>query len=133
MIAKDNLPVQTLQKQGFTVLMHTLATLCRIPNKKKITQLIDEKYGLLSDTIEEKLSQLSHLALTTDIWTDPLNTKRFLGITCHCICNDMPQSVTIGVTELNTNHSSEIEKWLEKIMKDWKIEKKSIHSCNRIR
>ncbi|XP_066587665.1 E3 SUMO-protein ligase ZBED1-like [Prorops nasuta] len=124
---KDNLPFSIVEKEGFTLFMESIVPLYKIPKRKTITQLIDEKYELLSNIIKNQLKKISHLSLTTDIWTEPLNTKSYIGLTGHYIQDDSHKSVTIGVTALNDRHSSSnIENWLKEIFKDGSNIKKAI-------
>lgn len=127
MIVRDNLPFATVEKEGFRTFMKTVAPLYKIPNRKKITSLVEEKYEILSSMIKTQFLNIIHLCLTTDIWTDTLNTKSFLGLTAHYILKETYKSVTVGVTELNDRHTSEnIKMWLLNIIRDWNINKESI-------
>lgn len=127
MIAKDNLPFSTVEKEGFRVFMRSALPLYKIPCRTTVTSLIKEKYELLSDIMKTRLSKVRYLSLTTDIWTDPLNTKSFLGVTAHYLCNEEHKSVTIGVTELTERHTAEnIGNWLLQIITDWRINKENI-------
>lgn len=127
MIAKDNLPFSTVNKEGFQAFMRTVSPLYKIPNRTTVTTLIEEKYELLSDIMKTRLSKIRYLSLTTDIWTDQLNAKSFLGVTAHYLCKEQHKSVTIGVTELTERHTAEnIKNWLLQIIADWRINKKNI-------
>lgn len=127
MIAKDNLPFATVEKEGFKTFMKTVAPLYKIPSRKKITSLIEEKYEFLSSMIKTQFLNIKNLCLTTDIWTDTINTKSFLGITAHYILKETYKSVTIGVIELNDRHTSDnIKVWLLNIIRDWNIDKENI-------
>lgn len=97
MIAKDNLPLATVEKEGFRTFVKTIAPLYKIPSRKTITSLIEEKYEFLSGLIKTQLSSVNNLCLTTDIWTDIINTKSFIGVTAHYIADEAHKSVTIGV------------------------------------
>lgn len=112
MIAKDDLLFAKVEKEGFKTFMRIVAPLYKIPSRKKITSLVEEKYEFLSGMIKTQFSNIKNLCLTTDIWTDTLNTKSFLGLTAHFILKETYKSVTIGVTELNDRHTSEnIKMW----------------------
>lgn len=127
MIAKDNLPFATVEKEGFKTFMKTIAPLYKIPSRKKITSLIEEKYEFLSSMIKTQFLNIKNLCLTTDIWTDTINTKSFLGITAHYILKETYKSVTIGVIELNDRHTSDnIKLWLLNIICEWNIDKENI-------
>ncbi|XP_011880238.1 PREDICTED: zinc finger BED domain-containing protein 1-like [Vollenhovia emeryi] len=122
MIAKDNLPLATVEKEGFKTFMKVVAPLYKIPSRKTMTSLIEEKYEFLSSMIKTQISDITNLCLTTDIWTDTLNTKSFLGLTAHYISKETYKSVTIGVSELNDRHTSEnIKMWLLNILCEWNI------------
>ncbi|XP_066593218.1 E3 SUMO-protein ligase ZBED1-like [Prorops nasuta] len=122
MIAKDNMPYQTVEKIGFQTFVKTLCPLYNIPSRATITRLIEEKFLKLSESIKLQLHKTENLSLTTDIWTDTLNVKSFLGLTCHYIHNDKHKSVALGVTELNDAHTSDnIRIWLLNVIDEWKI------------
>ncbi|KAK2575313.1 hypothetical protein KPH14_008161 [Odynerus spinipes] len=106
MIVKDNMPFQIVENEGFKAYTKGLCPLFKLPSRKTVTSLIEEKYQVLSNMIKTQLSTVEHLSLTTDVWTDPLNTKSFLGITGHFVLNEEHKSVTIGVTELDERHTS---------------------------
>ncbi|EFN61870.1 hypothetical protein EAG_05433, partial [Camponotus floridanus] len=82
-IAKNNLLYCTVEKEGFRTFMRTVLPLYKIPCKTVITTLIEEKFEFLSDMIKTRLSKIRYLSLTTDIWTDQLNTISFLGVSAH--------------------------------------------------
>lgn len=54
MITKDNLPINSTEKEGLRYLMKTIVPLYNVPGRKKMSSLIDEKYNVLSDMIKNK-------------------------------------------------------------------------------
>ncbi|XP_029167113.1 zinc finger BED domain-containing protein 1-like [Nylanderia fulva] len=121
MIAKDNMPLSTVEKEGFQIFIKCVSPLYTIPSRKVITSLIEEKYVYLSNLIKEQLSNVEDIALTTDIWTD-VNTKSYLGVTAHYHINNNKKTVMIGVTKLNDRHTSDnIKEWLLDIVEKWSI------------
>lgn len=54
MICKDNLPLNTTEKEGFKYFMQGIEPLYKIPGRKAITSMIDDKYDLLSNIIKKK-------------------------------------------------------------------------------
>jgi hypothetical protein len=81
MLVKDNMPLWSTEKDGFKLLMKTVAPKYKIPSRKTIIKLISSKYDVLSAQIKNKLSLVENITLTTDIWTDTINTKSYLGMT----------------------------------------------------
>lgn len=69
MIAKDNLPFNTVEKEGFKYFIKIAVPLYKTPGRKTITTLIEEKYVVLSNIMKVKLSSVEYLCLTTDAWT----------------------------------------------------------------
>lgn len=127
MIAKDNMPLATVEKEGFQAFMKVVSPLYKIPCRTTITRLIETKYDYLSSMIKNRLKTIENVCLTTDVWTDTLNTKSYIGVTAHYLLNTDYKSVTIGVSELEESHTAEyLKDWLLKIIKDWNINKENI-------
>ncbi|CAH1104399.1 unnamed protein product [Psylliodes chrysocephalus] len=122
MITKDNLPLNTTEKVGFKYFVQTTTPLYTIPGRKSVTALIDDKYDVLVRCLKSKISNINHFNLTTDIWTETMNTKSFLGITCHYIDEDKLKSIVIAVYELSSNHTAEyITDIIKKVCESWDI------------
>jgi len=92
MIAKDNLPLNTIEKPGFIKLLKITAPLYKLPKRKYITKCMDDKYEIISDMFKNELKKIEHCSITTDIWTDKHTTKSFLRVTVHFI-GKSPQNV----------------------------------------
>ncbi|XP_066585505.1 E3 SUMO-protein ligase ZBED1-like [Prorops nasuta] len=115
------------EREGFKKLMKVIAPMYQIPSRKNITKLIEEKYNLLSSIISDRLSQVECISLTTDIWTDTLNTKSFLGITAHYIDSEKLKSATLSVVELSDRHTSNnIGDWILEVLELWRIKIENI-------
>lgn len=113
MIAKDNHPFQIVEDEGFQHFIKTAIPLYKVPGRKSITRLMEEKYELLSMVIKSKLSAVNAITLTTDVWTDTLNTRSYLGMTAHFISEAKLQSVMLGVTPLEERHTADyLSEWL---------------------
>lgn len=122
MIAKDNQPFQIVEDEGFQHFVKTAIPLYKVPDRKSITRLMEEKYELLSMVIKSKLSAVDAITLTSDVWTDTLNTRSYLGMTAHFISEDKLQSVMLGVTPLEERHTADyLSEWLLNTCTQWKI------------
>lgn len=91
--------------------------------------MIDDKYDLLSEIVKKRISKISSLTMTTDVWTDTLNTKSFLGITCHFFDNSINQlnNIIIGVTELNQKHNSDyLASVIRTVCEEWNIQLENV-------
>lgn len=122
MIAKDHLPFRVVEKEGYRIFMNGILPLYQIPSRKTITHLIEEKYDILSYMIKTQLSEVKYVSLTTDIWTESLNTRSFLGLTAHFLVEEQHKSIVIGVVEMTERHQSEYLKMsLLNLIDNWNI------------
>lgn len=129
MVAKDNLPLSITEKQGFQFFMQKAAPMYKVPCRKTLTKMVKSKYEVLSTLIKSKLGLVDYLTLTSDIWTDTLNTTSFLGMTAHFLSLNKVtlDSVTIGVLELSASHTAEnISIWFEHLLVQWGIKNSQI-------
>jgi hypothetical protein len=127
MIAKDNLPLSTVENEGFIQLMKTVAPLYKLPSRKTITRLLDAKYDILKDKFIYDIQNISSFTITCDIWTD-ISNKSYLGITVHYLKNEtLLTKATIGVIPLEKNHTSEyIKDELLSVLQAFKIDSSKI-------
>lgn len=79
MIVKDNLPLNLTEKVGFCCFMKTCLPAYKLPSRKAISKKLEEKYEVYSDMLKAKLASIENVSVTTDIWTETLNTQSFLG------------------------------------------------------
>jgi len=108
MIAKDNLSLSTTENEGFKYFINIALPLYKLPGRTTISKLMDDKYACISTQLKADFLNIEHFVLTTDVWTDTLNTKSFLRLTVHYTNSNFQfQSVAIGVRALEKNHTSE--------------------------
>lgn len=98
LICKDTMLLNTVEKKGFQFLMKKTVLYFKIPSRRTITQMIDDKYDVLSLRFREKLFEVESICLTTDIWTNTHNTKRYISLTGHFIHEGELLSINFGVS-----------------------------------
>lgn len=129
MVAKDNMPLNTVEKNGFQYFLKVIPPLYKIPARKQFTELMDNKYEMLSLLMMHKLSIATTIVLTCDVWTEVLNTVSFLGVTAHFLLENQLTSVSLGVYELDERHIAiYLGTVLSTICKDWNILLCKIHA-----
>lgn len=106
MIVKDDLPLNTPEKEGYRYFMSVAAPLFKTPGRSKMTATLDAKYEVLSELVKKKLLRLSGFTLTADVWTETMSFTSFLGCTIHFVDDDKLTAIVLNVTELNERHSS---------------------------
>lgn len=120
-IYKDNVPFSTVEGEGFKNLIKELNPLYKLPTRNTIKNLIDKKYDTQAAVFREKISSISYVSITTDVWTD-LQTKNFLGITVHFVENTQMISACLGVEELDQSHTADyIGNQILKTLGEWNI------------
>lgn len=107
MIVKDSQPFMMVENEGFKNLMKTIAPHYKISSRYTIKRQFESKYNVISELFKQKLASINLCSLTTDIWTDTIQTRSFLGVTVHFIKNVNIYSITLGVYELSERHTAE--------------------------
>lgn len=87
--------------------MKTVAPLYKIPSRKTITYMIDDKYDVLSRQLKLKIEEVEALCLTADVWTDPHNSQSYMGLTGHCIHENKLMGIVFGVSDLAEPHNAD--------------------------
>lgn len=67
MICHDYQPVNIVENEGFIELMHTVCDFYKLPSRKTVATLIDNKYNVLAAMLKEKIREAHSLTLTCDI------------------------------------------------------------------
>ncbi|XP_072939812.1 E3 SUMO-protein ligase ZBED1-like [Epargyreus clarus] len=122
MICKDNQPFTIVENDGFRNLMKVTAPHYKLPSKTTLTRWVDDKYEALSAMFKNKLKSVENITLTTDMWTETMSMRSFLGITGHFgICTDF-FSITLGVYQsFDRNTSDHIAEMLLNSCAEWNI------------
>lgn len=127
MICKDHQPFSIVENEGFKNLMKAVVPQYKIPSRTSLRRWLDNKYEVISETFRKKLSTIADLTLTTDIWSDTLNMKSFIGVTVHFGIDIELISVTLGVYELDERHTSQyISEKLLRTCEEWGINKDNV-------
>nr|XP_029731445.1 zinc finger BED domain-containing protein 1-like [Aedes albopictus] len=142
MIVKDYQPYSIVEDEGFVNLLKVLAPKYKVPNRKLLTKIVDDKYSTVVECVKTKIKQ-KDLTMTADIWTDSHTTRSYLGVTCHFLdlaIGTNLQEIDLGVYILNERHSSAyISSCFEDILKHWAISKEQIslivtdHAANMLK
>lgn len=128
MICKDTQPFQIVENEGFLNLMKAAAPLYKVPSRHTIKRMLENRYEVTQNLFKNKIKGLSsNLTLTTDIWTDTMQTRSFLGVTIHFYDEERMTSVTLGVYELAESHTAEyIGRMLLQTCQEWCIDPEKV-------
>ncbi|XP_039287793.1 E3 SUMO-protein ligase ZBED1-like [Nilaparvata lugens] len=126
-ICKDMRPFQVIEGKGFKRLMKELAPGYKIPSVKYIKKRLAEKFESCSTKFKELLCSVNSLCLTTDIWTETMSEKSYLGVTVHFFKDTKAINLNLAVKELKLSHTSDyISEVLGGICEEWGIKASAI-------
>lgn len=80
---KENAPFDTIESAGFRNLLGTICPLYKIPSRDTVKIRVDEKFNVLAAEFRDKLIQVKNVSLTTDVWTETMQMRSYIGITVH--------------------------------------------------
>ncbi|XP_062141926.1 uncharacterized protein LOC133849953 isoform X1 [Drosophila sulfurigaster albostrigata] len=100
MICKYNLPVQSVEKEGFTNLMKKCVPTYKIPSRFKVTNLIEAKYDSCVAMMRTILKDVKDFAFTCDGVTITNSTRSYLTVTAHFIKDNCLQSVCLQAVRM---------------------------------
>lgn len=129
MVVKDDMPLNTVEKEGFKYYSKVATPFFKTPCSTSLTSMLDDKYEALSGIFKRSIEKVPALSLTTDVWTDTLNTKSFIGLTGHFIdpISKKLRAVTFGVQELNERHTSDYLAEVMSVMcREWLIDMEKV-------
>lgn len=66
-------------------MLQTICPLYKPPGRDTIARRIDDLYTVMASKFREELSKVPFVSITTDIWTETMQMRRFRGITTHLI------------------------------------------------
>lgn len=122
MIAVDNLPLSTVEHEGFRQFCKKVVPLYTVPSRKTITRLLDERYDALKKVYRTRFQRIQNITITTDVWTD-VSMKSYVGVTVHYLNDELKFiNSTIGVIPLDENHTADyIGCSIVKLCQEWNI------------
>ena len=127
MICKDSQAIVAVEREGFKDLIKYVAPNYKMPSKKTLASYLDNKYNEISEIYKEKLKGVTDKTLTTDLWTDILNTRSFLGITAHFLDGLKMATVILGCYEFSVSHTfANITEKIRELCAGWGIIKEQL-------
>uniref|UniRef100_A0ABD2XCC5 DUF659 domain-containing protein n=1 Tax=Trichogramma kaykai TaxID=54128 RepID=A0ABD2XCC5_9HYME len=87
-----------------------------------MTGILKDKYFYLAEKLKKTFAKIEGLSMTTDIWTDTINTKSYLGLTAYYIEENDIKTAILGVHELDSNHTSDnVQLWILEMLNEWDL------------
>lgn len=84
-IAKDMVPIYTVEKPGFKKLINTIDPKYQLPSRKYFAEeALPRLYIATRQRVTEKLANVSYFSTTTDLWSSRMS-EPYLSLTVHYI------------------------------------------------
>ena len=112
-----------VEDTGFQSLVRLLDSRYQLPSRRQIMRsLLPDMYTTRAGEIKRELLQISHVALTSDLWTSR-TTKSYLTITCYFVTSTWElKSLVLETFGFKNDHTAEnIAASFQKIAEEWGI------------
>ena len=123
-IAKDGLPVYTVQKDGFKSMIKRFDPKYEIPSQSHFSRTaIPALYTATKEKVAKQQSGISFFASTTDIWSS-IGMKPYISFTVHFINDNWDiQSLSLSTHFLPEDHTAPvIAEALQASLKEWNLQ-----------
>ena len=129
MMALDFQPYSIVSDTGFTELLKTFEPTYNLPSRRYFTEDVPGIANNINSKLAEVLKDVTHLSLTTDIWSTSLTNQSLISLTGHWIQDGfLRKSAVLHVKQLEGSHTGEkICESIESMIDYWKIPKEQIH------
>ena len=94
MIARDSLPISTVENEGFRNLIQYLEPSYDIPSRKTMTSYLQGLFKAKKEGLKSELSEVDDVALTIDCWTS-CTQEGYMTVTAHYMKDTKFQSKVI--------------------------------------
>ena len=122
-IAKDMMPLCTVEKEGFRNLVHTLDPRYDLPSRKYLTtKALPDLYSKTREAVMAEVSNAQFFSGTTDMWSSS-SMDPYISFTVHFISDDWKLSnYCLETLFLPQDHTGEnIAEVLESILESWNL------------
>nr|XP_054591852.1 E3 SUMO-protein ligase ZBED1-like [Nothobranchius furzeri] len=129
-IAKDMVPIYTMDKTGFINLMKTLDPRYELPSRKYFSEVVlPQMYRNTRKKVGRELEELSFFSATTDMWSSR-TMQPYMSLTVHFINNAWDlRSISLQTSYFPEDHTGElIAKGLRDALDCWNLSENRL-SC----
>nr|CAI5866895.1 unnamed protein product [Callosobruchus analis] len=125
LIVWDYQPLRIVEDKGFREFVKKLNPLYSVPSRKMLTsKLIPELYQTEVDKLQQKLSAVDHVSVTTDLCTSD-STKHYITVTIHLIHNAQLHASALQTSEVQGSQiGSHLASELMDVFNKWHITQK---------
>ncbi|XP_037554863.2 zinc finger BED domain-containing protein 4-like [Dermacentor silvarum] len=129
MIAHDDLPLSTPEKDGFKTFVKALQPLYEPPSESTVAMGLEAKYEELRAHYGRIIQEADHLNLTADFWTHESTMRSYLGLIVHFREGNKLVNVEIGVKYVPERKTSmNLRVAMRELCDEWNIDYKKVRA-----
>lgn len=109
-LAKDCLPLYTVEKPGFRKLVETLDSRYELPSRSYFSRTaLPELYTQVRDRVKAELGSITYFSATTDLWSSDGRLTPYISYTVHFLNDDWQlQNRCLQTKFLPEDHTGEV-------------------------
>ena len=126
-IAKDMMPVYSVEKEGFTTLLKQFDPQYELPSRKYFSKIaIPKLYESTRESVLHTITNIQYFSATTDMWSS-INGEPYMSYTIHYITEDFGlHSTALGTFYFPEDHTGEnIADAIKETLHSWNLDKKN--------
>ncbi|XP_076836729.1 E3 SUMO-protein ligase ZBED1-like [Brachyhypopomus gauderio] len=121
-IAKDMVPISTVEQKGFVQLIKTLDQRYQLPSRNYFArEVLPKMYTEVGESLAGQLAKVPHFALTTDMWSSR-TCEPYMSVTVHFMEDWELKSACLQTSYFPQDHTGEhIAEALQDALTSWKL------------
>ncbi|EGT56851.1 hypothetical protein CAEBREN_11563 [Caenorhabditis brenneri] len=135
MIAKDILPLRTVEKEGFQFFMKLVAPKYKIHSRQFYTKTcLPQLRREIEQKIKSELKGMASISLTCDGWTSQNGKHSLLSVTGHFLDKESfkPKVIILGARAVKGRHTAvNLSDSMASTLKDFDIDLEKVECCTR--
>ncbi|XP_015786600.1 zinc finger BED domain-containing protein 1-like [Tetranychus urticae] len=121
-IISDCRPFKIVESAEFVSFIKSLNSQYVLPKRKAVTSNILRLYKTKKELVVTHLKTIEMFSLTSDIWTDQMNSRSYIGLTLHYLDGYEQKSICIGARNFDESHTAiNIADIITSILSDYDI------------
>lgn len=124
-IAKDMVPVATVEQFGFQKLLKTMDPRYELPSRNYFArEALPQMYTEIRQSLADRLANVTHFALTSDMWSSR-TCEPYMSVTVHFIQDWEMKTACLQTSYFPQDHTGEhIAEALQDAIASWKLQEK---------
>ncbi|XP_061573408.1 uncharacterized protein LOC133438847 isoform X1 [Cololabis saira] len=128
-IGRTGLPLATIEDEDFVQMMEIVDGRLTVPEKTKMSILIEAQYELEREKFKERLAAARRVSIGLDLWTKRGLPSSFLAISASyfCVEQSKPEHILLALEQVAHPHTAlSIKACVDQCTQEWAVPKEKI-------